>query len=111
MAEGTKKAAKKTTSSSTPKKRKMLTASEKVAKLEQQLQDARQKERDKNAKAADKLRDERAKVEEKVNAGRVRMAEIDSELELLGPSGEPATADAAEDEYHGSGEVSDPSDD
>jgi hypothetical protein len=92
------RANKKAESAETPEstedkpKRKNLTAAERVAKLEADLEAARAKQAASADKRKNQLAEKREKVEEKINKLRLELAEIDRELEFVS---NPATQAAA----------------
>lgn len=79
--------AKSTTAKPAPEakpKRKMLTPSERVAKLEADLEAARKKAEQKNEAVADKLKTKRSTVVQRIEAEQAKLAKIDAELTALG---------------------------
>lgn len=99
----TASAAKKTTSAQTSgseanaasssdapkKKRTTLTSEQKIAKLEQDLADAKRKDQEKRDKQRNDLVEKRDKAQEKIDKLRVEVSEMQAEIDRLGPDGEP----------------------
>lgn len=73
-------------------KRKVLTAAERVAKLEAQLAAAREKAAEKDGKRIASLKTKRSKLAERRDALSKQISEIDEELQLLGDFDETAGA-------------------
>ena len=98
----TKKAAAKRTSSSptaksetktsgdsgTGKKRTVLTSEQKIAKLEEELRQAKAKDAEKREKKVNDLKSKRDKAQAKLDELRLEIAELDAEIERNGPAGE-----------------------
>ena len=91
----TKKAtpAKKSASSqpaakSETKKRTVLTSEQKIAKLEQELREAKAKDAEKREKKVNDLKSKREKAQAKLDELRLEIAELDAEIERNGPAGE-----------------------
>jgi len=64
--------------------RKMLTPEERIKKLEADLEAARAKAAEKDAKRIDKLKEQRGVAVQKVNEAQAKLTAIDEELQLLG---------------------------
>jgi chromosome segregation ATPase len=70
-------------------RRKMLTAQERVAKLQSQLADAQRKADEKAGKEAASLREQKDKLTAQIDERRRKVAEIDAQLERLGDGTTP----------------------
>jgi multidrug efflux pump subunit AcrA (membrane-fusion protein) len=75
-------------------KRTVLSPEDKIAKLEADLAAARQKAQDKRDKVVSDKREERAKLQAKADELRLKISEIDAELErLVNPTVTPLEVD------------------
>ena len=83
MAEAKKVAEQQATEAKKPT-RKMLTPEERIKKLEADLEAARKKAAEKDAKKIDALKDKRGIQVQRVNEAQAKLKEIDDELQLLG---------------------------
>lgn len=82
-------AASKATDSPQKKKRTTLTSEQKIAKLENELAEAKRKDQEKRAKDRNALVEKRDKAQAKLDDLRKEIAEYDTEIERLGVAGEP----------------------
>lgn len=71
------------------RKRTVLSGEEKIAKLEADLASAREREQAKREKKRDDLVEKRDSKQAKVDKLRAEIAELDRDIELHGPAGEP----------------------